>query len=96
MILSFFFLRYKLFLPKPCSRFWLNRTFGHHVPITFALKSKHKSVVKLLLQTIKDQDNFVGKIYIKGNEVEKELSGKVIMSKKTQIQLTKLTEKIQF
>lgn len=58
---------YKLFLPRPCQRFWLNKCFKDDFyvlkpqyrtltffPLSYAIKKGHKDVVKLLMQTLYD------------------------------------------
>lgn len=54
---------YKLFLQNPCTRFWLNKKFKDgscsHVPLVFAIENDHQTVVEVLLDTLKETENYI-------------------------------------
>ena len=54
---------YKVFLEKPCSRFWLNKQFRYDnktcEPLVHAIDCDHHAVVKVLLDTLEEDHNFV-------------------------------------
>lgn len=57
-----YLLWYQIFLQKSCTRFWLNKTFDQNlssIPLLYAVERGHTVVVKALLDTLKDDENFV-------------------------------------